>query len=291
MALSWLRRAGRHIQGPPGISPFFSGGGGYNCISPFFSVKDRKDNPGEGCRFLCGKTRILGALGVQSVTSRDGCGARSPLLAFFGRGPAAVPSSLPDPVDSASGGPAPDSLGEGGGIGSYPLPSPGGRATSPWSANRARTRGLSIVFGSPSPSAGSSSGSGRRGPPCRRSRRPGCHRGGSSPGGLIRPDSTRRGRVSSSDSRPLRQLTPSPSWGPPASALRLAGGPVIGSRHLPSPTRCRRRRRLRPDGASAARSRSHPLHGIVLGLCSRAGRPRRAASAREGGSRHVLCAV
>jgi len=37
-------------------------------------------------------------------------------------------------------------------------------------------------------------------------------------------------------SRPLRQLTPSPSWGPPASALRLAGGPVIGSRHLPSPS-------------------------------------------------------
>ena len=42
----------------------------------------------------------------------DGREARLPLLAFFGRGPAAVSSSLPDPVDSASGDPAPDSLGE-----------------------------------------------------------------------------------------------------------------------------------------------------------------------------------
>ena len=46
----------------------------------------------------------------------------------------------------------------------------GVRTGSPWSTNRARTRGLSIVLGSPLPSAGSSSSSGRRGPPCRRSR-------------------------------------------------------------------------------------------------------------------------
>ena len=31
---------------------------------------------------------------------------------------------------------------------------PGGRARSPWSTSRARTRGLSIVLGSPPPSAG-----------------------------------------------------------------------------------------------------------------------------------------
>ena len=59
--------------------------------------------------------------------SSDGRGARPPLLAFFGRGPATVSSSLPDPADSASGDPAPDPLGEDGGIGSHPLPSPGGR--------------------------------------------------------------------------------------------------------------------------------------------------------------------
>ena len=82
---------------------------------------------------------------------RDDCGARPPLLAFFGRGPAAVSSSLPDPADSASGDPAPDPLGEDGGIGSHPLPLPGGRARSPWSTSRARTRGLSIVLGSPPP--------------------------------------------------------------------------------------------------------------------------------------------
>ena len=37
-------------------------------------------------------------------------------------------------------------------------------------------------------------------------------------------------------SRLLRQLTPSPPWGPPASAFRLAGGPVIVLRPLPSPS-------------------------------------------------------
>ena len=78
------------------------------------------------------------------------------------------------------------------------------RAGSSWSTNRARTRGLSIVLGSPLASAGSSSSSGRRGPPCRRSRWPGCRRDESTPGELVRPDSTCRGRVSST-------LTPSDS--------------------------------------------------------------------------------
>ena len=130
--------------------------------------------------------------------SGSSCGARLPLLCFFGRSPTAVSSFLPDPIDSASGDPAPDSPGEGGGIGSCRLPSQGGRARSPWSASRARTRGLSIVPGSPPPSAGSSPGSGRRGPPCRRSRWSGCHCGWPSPGEPVRPDSTLRGRVSSS---------------------------------------------------------------------------------------------
>ena len=76
-------------------------------------------------------------------------------------------------------------------------PSPGGRAGSPWSASRARIRGLSIVLGSPFPSAGSSLGSGGRGLSRRRSRRSGRRRDRSTPGGLARPDSTRRGRVSS----------------------------------------------------------------------------------------------
>ena len=48
----------------------------------------------------------------------------------------------------------------------------------------------------PPPSAGSSPGSGRRGPPCRRSRWSGCHCGWPSPGEPVRPDSTLRGRVS-----------------------------------------------------------------------------------------------
>ena len=104
-----------------------------------------------------------------------GRGARPPLLAFFGCGPAAVSSSLSEILlTSASGDPAPDSPGKGGGIGSRRLSAQGGRAGSPWSASRARTRGLSIVPGSPPSSAGSSPGSGRRGPPCRRSRWSGC---------------------------------------------------------------------------------------------------------------------
>ena len=86
------------------------------------------------------------------------------------RGPATVSSSLSDSVAITDGDPVPDSPGEDGGIGSHPLPPPGGRARSPWSTSRARTRGLSIVLGSPPPSASSPSGSGRRGPPCRRSR-------------------------------------------------------------------------------------------------------------------------
>ena len=44
--------------------------------------------------------------------SGSSCGARLPLLCFFGRGPTAVSSSLPDPVDSAFGDPAPDSPGK-----------------------------------------------------------------------------------------------------------------------------------------------------------------------------------
>ena len=131
-----------------------------------------------------------------------GCGARLPLLYFFDRGFAAVSPSLSDPVDSAGGDPVSDSPGEGGGVGLYRLPSPGGRAGSPWSTNRARTRGLSIVLGSPLPSAGSSSSSGRRGPPCRRSRWSDCRRDGSTPGGLVRPGSTLRGRVSSTLTSP-----------------------------------------------------------------------------------------
>ena len=129
--------------------------------------------------------------------SGSSCGARLPLLCFFGRGPTAVSSFLPGPVDSASGDPAPDSPGEGGGLMSRRHSSPGGRAGSPWSASRARTRGLSIVLGSPSPSSCSSLNSGRRGPSCRKSRRSIRRRDGSTPGGLARPDSTRRGRVSS----------------------------------------------------------------------------------------------
>ena len=129
--------------------------------------------------------------------SGSSCGARLPLLCFFGRGPTAVSSFLPDPVDSASGDPTPDSPGEDGGLGSCRHPSPGGRAGSPWSASRARIRGLSIVLGSPSPSSCSSLNSGRRGPFCRKSRRSIQRRDGSTPGGLTRPGSTRRGRVSS----------------------------------------------------------------------------------------------
>ena len=75
----------------------------------------------------------------------NGCGARPPLLAFFGRGPAAVSPSLPAPVDSASGDPMPNSSGEGGGIGSPRRPSPGGGASSLRSRTRARSRGLSRV--------------------------------------------------------------------------------------------------------------------------------------------------
>ena len=102
------------------------------------------------------------------------------------------------PVSKSNLGPAGVTPGEDGGIGSHPLPSPGGRARSPWSTSRARTRGLSIVLGSPPPSAGSSPGSGRRGPPCRRSRWSGCHCGWPSPDEPVRPDSPLRGRVSSS---------------------------------------------------------------------------------------------
>ena len=57
-------------------------------------------------------------------------------------------------------------------------------------------RGLSIVLGSPSPSSCSSLSSGRRGPSCRKSRWSSRRRDGSTPGGLARPDSTCRGRVS-----------------------------------------------------------------------------------------------
>ena len=156
-------------------------------------------------------------------------------LYFFDRGLAAVSPSLSDPVDSAGGDPVPDSPGEGGGVGLYRLPSPGGRAGSSWSTNRARTRGLSIVLGSPLPSAGSSSSSGRRGPPCRRSRWSGCRRDGSTSGELVRPDSTRRGRVSSTlTSHPLRQLTPDRTRSPPVLAFRFADRPAVASRYLPS---------------------------------------------------------
>ena len=105
-------------------------------------------------------------------------GARLPLLYFFDRGFAAVSPSLSDPVDSAGGDPVPDSPGEGGGIGSSHHTSSGGRAPSPWSANRVRTCGLSnsIVHGSPPPSSDSPSISGERGPPCGSSRWSGCRR-------------------------------------------------------------------------------------------------------------------
>ena len=93
----------------------------------------------------------------------DGRGARPPLLAFFSRGPATVSSSLSDSVAITDGDPMPDSSGEGGGIGSPRRPSPGSVASSLRSRTRARPRGLSIVLGS-----------------------------------SVCPDSTRRGRVSSS---------------------------------------------------------------------------------------------
>ena len=116
-----------------------------------------------------------------SMVVRRARGPTSP-PSLFGCGPAAVSSSLPDPVDSASGDPTPDSPGEGGGI-TRRHSSPGGRAGSPRSASRARTRGLSIVLGSPSPSSCASLSSGRRGPSCRRSRRSSRRRDGSTPCG------------------------------------------------------------------------------------------------------------
>jgi len=98
--------------------------------------------------------------------------APSPLMLLRPRPRRCLAPSLPDPVDSASGGPVPDSPGEDGGIGSHwvvpppLLPRGVARASSPWSTSRARNRGLSIVLGSPPPSACSLSGSGGRGPPC-----------------------------------------------------------------------------------------------------------------------------
>ena len=61
------------------------------------------------------------------------------------------------------------------------------------------------------------------------------------PRSLYRPRLVRTSRLYSQRprqlvSRLLRQLTPSPPWGPPASAFRLAGGPVIVLRQLPSPS-------------------------------------------------------
>ena len=71
--------------------------------------------------------------------------------------PSSSPASSPGSTDSKGiDGPAGVSPGEGGGIVSRRHPSPGGRAGSPWSASRARIRGLSIVLGSPFPSDGSS---------------------------------------------------------------------------------------------------------------------------------------
>ena len=131
-----------------------------------------------------------------------GCGARLPLLYFVDRGPAAVLSSPPGLVGPADGDPMSDFPGEGGGVGLYRLPSPGGRIGSPWPASRARPRGLSIVLGSLLPSTGSSLSSGRHGPSCRRSRRSSRRRDRSTPGGLARPDSSRRGRVSSALTSP-----------------------------------------------------------------------------------------
>ena len=126
--------------------------------------------------------------------SCDGRGARLPLLAFSGRGPTAVSPSLPAPVDSASGDPMPNSSGEGGGLGSPRRPSPGCGASSLRSRTRARPRGLSIVLGS-----------------------------------SVRPDSTRRGHISSSlassDSCPQAPpgaLRPRPS-GSPAGPLSYCG--------------------------------------------------------------------
>jgi len=105
----------------------------------------------------------------------------------------------PVPRRESVDGPAGVSPGEGGGIGSSRRASPGGGASSLRSTNRARIRGLSIVLGSPPPlPAPLVELGGSCGPPCRSSRWSGCRRDGSAPGGPVCPDSTRRGRVSSS---------------------------------------------------------------------------------------------
>ena len=125
------------------------------------------------------------------------------------------------------------SPGEGGGVGACRRASPSGRSPTPWPTNRARFRGFSIVLGSPTPSASSSSSSGRRGPPCRKFtvvRLP------------LRRVYPRRARAPRRPSqRPsqlvshlLRQLTPGSTRGPPVSALRFAGRPSVISRRLPS---------------------------------------------------------
>ena len=70
--------------------------------------------------------------------------------------PSSSPASSGSTDSEGIDGPTGVSPGEGGGIVSRRHPSPGGRAGSPWSASRARIRGLSIVLGSPFPSDGSS---------------------------------------------------------------------------------------------------------------------------------------
>ena len=137
------------------------------------------------------------ALLFASRASPDGRCSRFWCL-FFGRGLASASPPTGTAASESVDGPAGVTPGKDGGIGSHPLPSPGGWVRSPWSTSRARTRGLSIVPGSPPPSAGSSPGSGRRGSPCRRSRWSGCHCDWPSPGEPARPDPTLKGRVSSS---------------------------------------------------------------------------------------------
>jgi len=98
--------------------------------------------------------------------------APSPLMLLRPRPRRRLAPSLPDPVDSASGGPVPDSPGEDGGIGSHwvvppPLlprgvgPALPGRRVAP-----ATVVSLSYSARPPPPPAPTLSGSGGRGPPC-----------------------------------------------------------------------------------------------------------------------------
>ena len=133
--------------------------------------------------------------------------APSPLMLLRPRPRRRLAPPLPDPVDSASGGPVPDSPGEDGGIGSHwvvppPLlprgvgPALPGRRVAPATvvslSYSARPPPPPLLVGGSRPSM------------CRSSRWSGCRHVGSTPREPVCPNSTRRGRVSSSPARLLR---------------------------------------------------------------------------------------